>query len=129
MPRRKRIDPVDAPIDGDYTKDVVFGKDKSKHYAWIHPDDLPAARARGMVKTERLADGPRGAADVYDEGDIRVGDLVLMEQPKERYEARQKAEQREFARRMGGEEKAIHDHIARTGGAGETNKFTVQRIN
>jgi len=129
MPRRKRIDPVDAPIDGDYEKHVVLNKDKGKHYAWIHPDDLGTARARGMVKTERRADGPKSPAEIYDDGDIRVGDLVLMEQPKELYEKRQRAEQARFAQRMGGEQQAIQDHIRRTGGAGETNKFHVQVSN
>lgn len=127
MPRgRKRIDPVDAPIDGDYTKDVVVGKDPSKHYAWIHPEDLGTARGRGMVKTERQADGPKGFADIYTEGDIRVGDLVLMEMPKERHDAIEAQAIRSHATRQAGNDAAIRAHIAANGGAGPTNKYEVR---
>jgi hypothetical protein len=126
MPRRKRIDPVDAPIDGDYRLDHVDGKDPSKHYAYIHPDDLGTARSRGMVKTERVEGGPSSPGDIHTEGDIRVGDLVLMEMPKERHDAIQRRSERAHAERQAGNDAAIRAHIAANGGAGPTNKYEVR---
>lgn len=119
---RKRKDPAEAPIDGDYRKDVVLGKDPSKHYAWIHPEDLGTARGRGMVKTDRLEGGPASPSDIYGEGDIRVGDLVLMEMPKERHDAIQARSEKEHAARWGMETKKINRHIATHGG-----QFSVER--
>ena len=54
---RKRNDPDDAPIDGDYTRDVVLNKDPDKDYAFVSVEDLPVMRGRGYVRTERSEDG------------------------------------------------------------------------
>ncbi len=116
MARRKRIDPVDAPIDGDPVKDAVFGKDPSKHYAYIHPEDLGVARSRGMLKTERVAGGPYSNADENTEGDIRVGDMVLMELPQAKKDAIDSAQRRNFAARMSNERRDIDAHIKKHGG-------------
>ncbi len=68
MARRKRKDPDDAPIDGDYTKDVVLNKDPDKAYALVSIDDLPVMRGRGYLRTER-SDDPNATRPAYDVGD------------------------------------------------------------
>lgn len=123
MPRRKRIDPVDAPIDGDPVKHLVLNKDPDKHYAYIHPEDLGVARARGMLKTDRIDGGPNAPADENTEGDIRIGDMVLMEMSQSKKDAIDKSQRSSFSSRMTNEQnRPIADHIKRHGG-----EFTVQR--
>ncbi len=117
MARRKRKDPDDAPIDGDYTKDVVLNKDPDKAYALVSIDDLPVMRGRGYVRTER-SDDPNATRPAYDVGDgdggYQVGgQLMLMEAPKERAEAIQRRSERAFAQQMTGlrdELTATHQH-------------------
>lgn len=105
-----------APIDGDWDKDIVLGKDPSKSYAWVHPDDLGKMRTRGMVQTGRET-GIRSPHDHKTEGEISIGDLVLMEEPIERQVARQKAGERRFAQNFGVQEKLIRDHVAAVPGS------------
>lgn len=105
MAGRRRKDPVDAPTDGDYTRDVVLAKDPAKRYAFVSVDDLPVMRGRGFVKTERTEDGARPAWDVGEgtETGYQIGgQLMLMEAPEERAVAVQKRGEREFAQTMGG---------------------------
>lgn len=112
MPRRKRVDPVDAPIDGgDLGIETVLNKDPSKHYAWIHPEDQKLLRLQGreMTKTDRRADGPNGISDIYSEGDIRINDLVLMEMSKDQKDAIDAKQNAEFARRHKGERTRINN--------------------
>jgi hypothetical protein len=96
-----RNDPDDAPIDGDFQKDQVIGKDPSKTYALVHADDLPRMRGRGYVQTPRTPDGPRPVYDAGSESDpnYMVDNLVLMEIPRARAERiQQEAERRGAAR-------------------------------
>lgn len=116
-PKAKRHDPDETSIEGVVVrKDTVYGKDSSKHYAFVHKEDLAICRARGMVKTDRSDEGPKAAADEYTDGEIRVGDLVLMEMSKARHEAIQAAERAEFSRRFNVEKKTIQDHLNKHGG-------------
>lgn len=107
MPRgRRRKDPSDAPISGDYTRDVILDRDPSKTYALVSVDDLPVMRGRGFVRTERTADGT-GARPAWDvgEGDggyLVGGQLLQMECDKGRAEAVQKRSEAQFANQMQG---------------------------
>jgi len=94
---RVRHDADDAPVDGDYTKDVVLGKDPAKTYALVHADDMPVMKGRGYVRTERAPGAPRPAYDLGDDKDpgYTVDNLTLMEIARERAEAIQaRAERR-----------------------------------
>ncbi len=87
MPRgRKRKDPVDAPINGDYTMDVILDRDPDKDYALVSVEDLPVMKGRGFVRTERTSDGT-GARPAFDAGSgdggyLVGGQLMQMEAPK-----------------------------------------------
>jgi hypothetical protein len=115
---KKRHDPEPAPVNGDYSKDVVLGKEAGKRYAWLTPNgidaDVPNFKHRGYRKTERTPDGPRPAWDMGAENDsgFAVGGLELYEADEEtvaRYEAHQRTPSE---RRM----QSIHDTAAATGG-------------
>jgi len=82
---KRRHDTDDAPIDGDYTVDVILNKDPAKHYMLANDEDAERFRGFGAVFTERREDGPRPAFDLgADEGSrIRVRGLWLMEMPTE----------------------------------------------
>lgn len=83
--KTKRHDPVDAPINGDYEKDVVLNKEPGKRYAWLTTSgidsDASRFRHRGYVKTEAREGGPRPAWD--NDADVgsgfTVGGLTLFE--------------------------------------------------
>lgn len=112
MPRRKRKDPDDAPIDGDYTMDVVLNKDPNKAYALVHQDDMPKMVGRGYRRTLRADDSARPAYDATTEGDFIVGgQLVLMENDKDRADAIQRRSEREFSARMKGEHDKVRAHV------------------
>lgn len=96
-----RFDPDDAPIDGDFQKDHVSGKDPSKTYALVHPDDMPRMRGRGYIPTVRAEGAPHPVFDAGSEGDpgYMVDNLMLMEIPRSRAERIQReAERRGTAR-------------------------------
>lgn len=102
---RKRKDPVESPVDGDYRQDVVLDKDPAKRYCFVSTEDLPIMRGRGFVKTERSEGGARPAWDVgegVETGYQIGGQLMLMEAPEERAIAVQKRGEREFAQSMQG---------------------------
>lgn len=83
--KTKRHDPVDAPINGDYEKDVVLNKQAGKRYAWLTTSgidsDASRFRHRGYARTEATEDGPRPAWD--NDSDVgsgfTVGGLTLFE--------------------------------------------------
>lgn len=111
MARRKRIDPSDAPIDGDFTRDVILNRDPDKTYAFVSVDDLPVMRGRGFVRTERTEDGT-GARPAWDvgEGDggyMIGGQLYQMEAPTARATAAQKRSERAFADQMAGQMESL----------------------
>jgi hypothetical protein len=104
------------PIDGDWDKDVVLGKDPSKAYAWVHADDLGKMRTRGLVQSHRDS-GLNAPNDYNTEGEIRSGDLALMEEPIENQQRRQAAGERRFQQNFGAEEQKIRDHVAAVPGS------------
>ena len=111
MARRRRKDIEDAPIDGDFTRDVVLNRDPGKKYGLILPgEDMAKWVAHGAVRTERLEDGS-GARPVYDEGGdggyVIGGQLVLMEMPAERHEAMQRGSERKFAQQYRGHREGL----------------------
>lgn len=134
--RRKRHDQADqadfvAPVDGDWNNDVVLGKDPAKHYAYVdlESEDPGRLQAQGVFMTQTERGGRvRSPYDPHTEGPIKVGSLTLMECPTEMHEKAQKRSTNTFARRFGAEQQKIRDHIARTGGVGEHNKYTVERV-
>lgn len=124
MARRKRKDPDEAPIDGDYRQDHVLNKDPSKAYALVHQDDMPKMAGRGYRRTVRPAEASeretsaRPAYDFNTEGDYVVGgQLVLMEAPKERAEAIQRSSERNFAAQFGVEQEKIDNFVAANPGS------------
>lgn len=97
---KKRHDPEAAPVNGDYSRDVVLNKEPGKRYAWLSSNgidsDVPRFRHRGYTKTERTPDGPCPAWDMGKPGDsgFDVGGLELYEVSEEtigRYDARDRA--------------------------------------
>lgn len=84
MPRGKRKDPAEAPIDGDYTDDVVLNKQKGYTYKLLSVDDIPRFKQMGYVREER---GPDAARPAYDAGaetgapDYQVKGLTLYKAP------------------------------------------------
>lgn len=112
MPRRKRIDPDDAPIDGDYRKDQVLNKDPGKAYALVAADDMPIMNGRGYVRTQRAEGGAKPAWDIGGDGDLTVaGQLVLMETSKENAEKIQKRGEKQWADRYKGLDRSIKDYV------------------
>jgi hypothetical protein len=91
MPRgRKRKDPGEAPVDGDYALDQVLDKQKGFDYALVHLDDLPRMKSRGYVDVERGGEDP--AHPAFDIGSDRLYEvgangLRLMKVRSERYKA------------------------------------------
>lgn len=91
MPRgRRRKDPGEAPVDGDYALDRVEGKEKGYEYALVHRDDLPKMKARGYVDVERGVDSAKPLFDIGSDADrtFEVGSssLRLMKVSSERYD-------------------------------------------
>lgn len=83
MPRRRK-DPGESPIDGDYTKDVVLNKQKGWTYKLLSADDIPDFRMYGFVREERSPDAAHPAYDIgADTGlpDYQVGKLTLYKAP------------------------------------------------
>lgn len=84
MPRGKRKDPAEAPIDGDYTDDVVLNKQKGFTYKLLSSEDIPRFKQQGFTREDR---GPDAAHPVYDAGaetgtaDYQVKGLTLYKAP------------------------------------------------
>lgn len=85
MPRgRKRKDPGEAPIDGDFALDVVLNKQKGYTYKWLSSEDIPRFKANGYTREDRGPDSARPAFDVGAENgapDFKVGSLTLYKAP------------------------------------------------
>lgn len=80
-PPKKRHDPADAPVDGNYGCDVVFNKEPGFHYALVSEDDMPTMLGRGAVVCQRENEQARPFYDVRKdsgEADFRVKGLTLM---------------------------------------------------
>jgi hypothetical protein len=85
MPRRKRHDPSDAPIDGDYALDQVVNKQKGLTYKLLSDEDIPRFKAMGFSRVERSPDSARPLFDLGSESDpgYKVGSLTLYAAPDE----------------------------------------------
>lgn len=85
MPRgRKRKDPGEAPIDGDYTPDIVLNKQSGYTYKWLSADDIPRFKQRGYTVEKRADDSARPAFDSgaeTNEPDFKFGQLTLYKAP------------------------------------------------
>lgn len=88
MPRRKRNDADDAPIDADYALDKVNGKEAGYRYAYVDGEDMPLMKARGYTRVEKGSDSAVPAFDASAPEDVeyRIGRnrLLLMKIPEER---------------------------------------------
>jgi hypothetical protein len=118
--RRRRHDPVDVPILGDYTKDQVLNKDPSRAYALVSTDDMAVMVGRGFTRTKRVEDGSgaRPAFDLGGDGDYTVnGQLVLMDAPIELAEAHQRASEKRFNDRAKSLRMSIQNHVAANPGS------------
>lgn len=70
MPRgRRRKDPGEAPIDGDFTQDQVLNKQKGFTYKWLSAEDIPRFKAYGFTREDRGPDAARPAFDFGSEAD------------------------------------------------------------
>ncbi len=80
-PGKKRHDPEDAPVNGNYTDDHVFNKEPGFAYFWASDDDIDRILNRGGVICQR---GVETARPFYDrrkdagESEIKVKNLTLM---------------------------------------------------
>lgn len=85
MPRgRRRKDPGEAPVDGDFAQDVVLNKQKGFTYKWLSAEDIPRFKANGYTREERGPDSARPAWDNHSEdgsADFKVGSLTLYKAP------------------------------------------------
>lgn len=117
-PGKKRHDPVAAPVDGNYEKDVVLNKEPGKRYAWLTTkgidSDASRFRHRGYVKTEPREGGPKPAWDNDEgiDGSFTVGGLTLFEANEDRAVAMDDRDRARSERRMQG----IHETAVATGG-------------
>lgn len=121
MPRgRKRKDPSEAPIDGDWTHDVVLNKQKGRTYKLLSAEDIPVYKAYGFTREER---GPESAHPAFDIGadtgtaDYQVKGLTLYSAPEAVANRLEKAAQTRADQKM----RTIRDLTVASGG-----EFTTQ---
>ncbi len=91
-PPKRRHDPADAPVDGNYGCDVVFNKEPGFHYALVSEDDMPTMLGRGAVVCQRDSETAKPFYDVRKdsgEADFRVKGLTLMKISQELHEKAQ----------------------------------------
>lgn len=105
MPRgRRRKDPGEAPVDGDYANDVVLNKQKDRAYKWLSADDIPRFKANGFTREERTEDSAHPAYDLNaasGDPEFKVGSLTLYSGPIAAAERLDNIAQRAADRRMG----------------------------
>lgn len=80
-PSKKRHDPADAPVNGNYTDDHVFNKEPGFDYFWASDDDIDRLLNRGAVICQRESETARPFYDRRkDAGEsaIVVKNLTLM---------------------------------------------------
>lgn len=86
MPRgRKRKDPIDAPIDGDYAQDRIVNKQAGWKYLLLSEEDVPRYKAMGATLEERGPDSarPEFASGTEEGSGYKVGNLTLYKIPEE----------------------------------------------
>jgi hypothetical protein len=102
-PPKKRHDPADAPVNGNYTDDHVFNKDPDFAYFWASDEDIDKVLNRGGVVCKRDSEQARPFFDRRKdagEADIVVKNLTLMKVPRALQEAHEKRDLSEAARRL-----------------------------
>ena len=119
---RRRHDPDDAPVDGDYRNDRVLNKRPGYRYYLLDEDDAVIKYAQGATKVERSKDGPRPMFARGSDADsgYTVRGLTLFEMPEklaQRMDARATSEAQQ---RM-----AIVRQEARTSVGGEYSETAV----
>ena len=85
-PAKKRHDPADAPVNGNYTDDHVFNKDPDFVYFWASDEDIDKVLNRGGTVCKRDSEQARPFFDRRKdagEADIVVKNLTLMKVPRE----------------------------------------------
>lgn len=79
--KKRRHDPADAPVNGDYTDDHVFNKEPGYSYFWASEEDIDRLLNRGAVICQRDSEQARPFYDRRkDAGEsaIVVKNLTLM---------------------------------------------------
>lgn len=105
--KAKRHDPEDRNVLGDVEKDVVFGKEDGKRYAWLTEAgidaDAPKFIHRGFKRVERREGGPRPAWDIGSESGsgYAVGGLALYEADEEMVAKHDERDRRRSDHRLG----------------------------
>lgn len=102
-PKKLRHDPVDAPVNGNYTDDHVFNKDPEFVYFWTSDEDIDRVLNRGGTVCKRDSEQARPFFDRRKdagEADIIVKNLTLMKVPRAMQEAHDKQGLSESARRL-----------------------------
>lgn len=113
--KQKRIDPEDAPVNGDYGKDKIQNPQPGIRYAMLSDEDVPTFRNMGYVKSERRPDRlDKPAWDLGDEADsgYKVGNLTQYECKEELLAARERMNIKRQDQRMA----SIKANARRTGG-------------
>jgi hypothetical protein len=85
-PPKKRHDPADAPVNGNYSDDHVFNKEPGFVYFWASDEDIDKILNRGGVVCKRDSEQARPFFDRrkdVGEADIRVKNLTLMKIPED----------------------------------------------
>jgi hypothetical protein len=103
-PPKKRHDPADAPVDGNYTDDHVFNKDPAFVYFWASEEDIPKILDRGGAVCKRDEETARPFYDRRKdagESDIVVKNLTLTKIPRELQERHEASGLTEAKRRLG----------------------------
>jgi hypothetical protein len=103
-PPKKRYDPADAPVDGNYTDDYVFNKDPGFVYFWASDDDIDRILNRGGEICKRESEQARPFYDRRKdagEADIVVKNLTLMKIRREIQDKHEAFGLTEAKRRLG----------------------------
>jgi hypothetical protein len=103
-PPKKRHDPADAPVDGNYTDDHVFNKDPNFCYFWASEEDIDRILNRGGTICKRDEEQARPFYDRRKdagEANIVVKNLTLMKVPRELQEKHEAFGLTEAKRRLG----------------------------
>jgi hypothetical protein len=102
-PKKLRHDPVDAPVNGNYTDDHVFNKDPAFAYFWASDEDIDRVLNRGGIVCKRDSEQARPFFDRRKdagEADIVVKNLTLMKVPRELQDAHERRDLTEAGRRL-----------------------------
>lgn len=103
-PPKKRHDPADAPVNGNYADDHVFNKEPGYTYFWASEEDIDKVLNRGGVICNRDSEQARPFYDRRKnagESTIVVKNLTLMKISNELQAQHEQAGLTEAKRRLG----------------------------